>query len=58
MPKGLRKALSMTLGVRSGTSISNDCDDVVFLYQNYKDFCEDTDSLFDEILRRLEAHSN
>lgn len=56
MPKGLRKALSATLGVKSSTSISNDCDDVVFLYQNYRDFCKDTDYLFDEILCRLEIY--
>lgn len=53
MPKGLRRLLSDTLGIKSHTLISNDCNDVVFLYQNYKDFYDDTCVLYDEILNRL-----
>lgn len=50
---GLRSEIADAIGKISGTSISNNCDDVVFLYQNYRDFSGDIEYLYTEILKRL-----
>lgn len=49
MPKGLRGVLGDTLGIKSPTAISNSCSDLLFLYQNYKDFRDGVHSLFKRI---------
>lgn len=53
MATGLREEMSLVLGIRSKSTISDNCADVVFLYQNYDDFCGDIEYLYTEILNRL-----
>ena len=53
MPDGLREELCRTLGMNTGSTISKNCADVVFLYQNYKDFRKDIEYLYAEILERI-----
>lgn len=53
MPKGLRKVLSDTLDIKSETTISNNCEDIVFLFRNYKDFSSDINELYHEMIKRL-----
>ncbi len=55
MPKGLRKAITEAVNLHSESTISDNCADVVFLYQNYKDFRRDIDYLYSEILSRLKV---
>lgn len=50
---GLREELSNVLGIQSKSTISDNCADVVFLYQNYADFSGDIESIYTEILNRL-----
>lgn len=50
---GLREDLSKVLGIQAQTTISDNCADVVFLYQNYSDFCRDVECLYAEIVNRL-----
>ena len=38
MTAGLREEMSRVLGIQSKSTISDNCADVVFLYQNYGDF--------------------
>ncbi len=57
MPKGFRKLLSDTLNI-PGTLVSNNCDDIVFLYQNYRDFSADVENLYTEILQRLQSQKD
>lgn len=52
---GLREEMSRVLGIQSKTVISNNLDDIMFLYRNYKDFREDTGHLYTGILERLKA---
>ena len=54
MTPGLRDDLAKVLGVNSKSTISDNCADVVFLYQNYVDFSEDITCLYGHILDRLE----
>ena len=56
MPDGLRDALCRTLGMNTGSTISKNCADVVFLYQNYKDFRQDIEYLYAEILERINGY--
>jgi hypothetical protein len=53
MTAGLREEMSRVLGIQSKSTISDNCADVVFLYQNYGDFSEDIEYLYTEILNRL-----
>lgn len=53
MKPGLREEIARVLGVNSKSTISDNCADVVFLYQNYDDFCGDIEYLYNEILNRL-----
>lgn len=55
MPKGLRKAISDAVNLHSESTVSDNCADVVFLYQNYKDFRRDIDYLYSEIIDRLKG---
>lgn len=50
---GVRKEMARALGIQSECTISNNCEDVVFLYQNYVDFSADIEYLYTEILNRL-----
>lgn len=56
MPDGLRDALCRTLGMNTGSTISKNCADVVFLYQNYADMRRDVDGIYDGIMQRLHEH--
>ena len=53
MTAGLREEMSRVLGIQSKSTISDNCADVVFLYQNYGDFSEDIEHIYTEILNRL-----
>lgn len=53
MTAGLREEMSRVLGVQSKSTISDNCADVVFLYQNYGDFSGDIEYLYAEIVNRL-----
>ncbi len=50
---GIRGEIARVLGIRSECTISNNCEDVVFLYQNYGDFSGDIEYLYTEIVNRL-----
>ena len=50
---GLREEMSKVLGIQSKSTISDNCADVVFLYQNYGDFSGDIEYLYTEIVNRL-----
>ena len=54
MRHGLREELARTLGV-NGTAVSDNCDDVVFLYRNYRDFRVDIGYLYAGIMSRLKV---
>jgi len=53
MTAGLRPEIAKVLGIQSECTISDNCTDVVFLYQNYGDFSGDIEYLYTEILNRL-----
>lgn len=53
MLSGLREELSEVLGVSSKSTISDNCSDIVFLYQNYEDFSKDIEYLYVKIVERL-----
>ena len=50
---GVREEISRVLGIRSKSTISDNCTDVVFLYQNYMDFSADIEYIYTEIINRL-----
>ena len=51
--KGIRDILAGILGFKAPTGISNLCVDVMFYYNNYKDYRADIDYLYTEIINRL-----
>jgi hypothetical protein len=53
MPSGLRGKLAEVLRIRSKSVISDNCADVPFLYNRYKDFREETEEVFRGIVERL-----
>lgn len=53
MTAGLREEISRVLGIQSKSTISDNCADVVFLYQNYGDFSGDIEYLYTKIVNRL-----
>ena len=53
LPKGIRHELSRVFPKLSPCVISNNISDVVFLYQNYKDFRRDIDYLYSGIVCRI-----
>lgn len=55
MPSGLRERIASVFKLRSHTSISHNIENVIFLYQNYKDFRRDIDYLYAEIISRLKV---
>jgi hypothetical protein len=53
MPFGLRDKLVKILKLHSGSSVSNCCDGIMFLYERYRDFREGTNEVYREIEERL-----
>ncbi|EGF56682.1 hypothetical protein HMPREF9446_02102 [Bacteroides fluxus YIT 12057] len=53
MTAGLREEMSRVLGIQFKSTISDNCADVVFLYQNYGDFSGDIEYLYTEIVNRI-----
>ncbi|WP_195351227.1 hypothetical protein [Bacteroides nordii] len=53
MPNGVRKNLEEVLPNVKPCTISNNLADVVFLYQQYKDFRQDIEYIYTEIVSRL-----
>ncbi len=53
MMKGLRKRIAEVLEVRAVSSISDYCEDVIFLYKTYKSFRPNMDYLYKEMLSQL-----
>ena len=53
MAAGLREEMSKVFDIQSKSTISDNCADVVFLYQNYGDFSRDIEYLYTEIVNRL-----
>lgn len=53
LPNGVRAELSKVFPEISPCVISNNIADVSFIYQNYKDFRQDIDYLYTEIVKRL-----
>lgn len=52
---GLRDKLCEVTNITSKSTISDNCADVVFMYQNYKSFRKDIDYLYTEVLNRLKV---
>ena len=50
LPRGLRGRLSSVLKIESRSTISNNCADLIFLYQNYKSFQDNVSEIFIEIM--------
>lgn len=50
---GIREEMQKVLNIHSNSTISDNCDNVVFEYQNYPDFSRDIEYLYTEILNRL-----
>ena len=55
LSNGVRAALSEVFNDLSPCVISNNLSDVVFIYQQYKDFRQDIEYLYNKILERLKA---
>lgn len=53
MPNGVRKSLEEVFPNVKPCTISNNLADVVFLYQQYKDFRQDIEYIYTEIQNRL-----
>lgn len=53
MLKGLRDDICNVLGLNSVSTISDNCSDVVFLYQNYPDFSNDINDVFKAVMERI-----
>lgn len=53
MPNGVRKTLEEVFPNVKPCTISNNLADVVFLYQQYKDFRQDIEYIYTEIINRL-----
>lgn len=53
LPNGIRAELSKVFPEISPCVISNNIADVLFIYQNYKDFRQGIDYLYTEIVKRL-----
>lgn len=53
MKNGIRTEISKVLGLKSKSTISDNCSDLIFLYQNYGKFREDVDSIYNEITKKL-----
>ncbi len=58
MAPGLRDELSNVLGVQAKSTISNNCANLVFLYQNYTSFRKDVEYLCNKIISWLKSHES
>ena len=56
MASGLRNELSNVLGIQAKSTISNNCANLVFLYQNYMDFRNDVEFIYNKILSWLKIY--
>ena len=54
LPNGIRAELARIFPDVSPCVISNNIADILFIYQNYKDFRQDIDYLYTEIVKRLQ----
>lgn len=52
---GLRDYLAITLGLKAPTGISNLCTNIMFLYDNYKNYRKDIEWIFTEITKRIKS---
>lgn len=50
---GIRGEIARVYGIQSECTISDNCADVVFLYQNYANFSKDIEYLYTEIINQL-----
>lgn len=57
LPNGVRAALSEVFNDLSPCVISNNLSDIVFIYQQYKDFRQDVEYFYTEIVKRLQDKS-
>ena len=55
LPNGIRAALTEVFNDLSPCVISNNISDVLFIYQQYRDFRQDIEYLYTEIVNRLRA---
>lgn len=55
MPRKLRGRISEVLNIKSQTTISNNCADLIFLYQNYKSFQREVSDIFSEMVMKYRA---
>lgn len=55
LPNGIRAELARIFPDVSPCVISNNITDVLFIYQNYKDFRQDIEYLYSQILERLKV---
>lgn len=53
--RGVRDALAQVLSFKSPTGVSNLCTDIMFLYNNYKDFSSEVEHIYTEISSRLKS---
>jgi hypothetical protein len=53
MPSGLRRELAKCLHIASGSTISTNCSDILFIHSHYKNFSSDIETLYAEIVDRL-----
>lgn len=58
MPKGLREEICKALNFHSVSTISDNCSDIVFLYQNYSNFSSDVKDIFEYIMSRLDVKAH
>ena len=58
MAPGLRDELSNVLGVQAKSTISYNCANLVFLYQNYTSFRKDVEYLCNKIISWLKSHES
>lgn len=58
MKAGLRSKLSALFGLTASTPISDNCTDLLFTYQNFRDFRRDVDIIYKEIADVILSESN
>lgn len=55
MAKGLRAKLAKVIGINAQSVISRDCSDIVFLYEHYKTFAFDIDTIFPKMMEKIKG---
>ena len=53
MVNGLRDKISEVVNINSRSTISDNCVNALFMYQNYKGFRSDIENIYSEIMNRL-----